>query len=239
LAQSKKSSGTPKEEKRTDYSAVDSIDGKTQKRGESAVKKANIELYDLHNVAGVICIDDIPDDASDISSSGFVEVTSKRTQKEQKEKQREEEERRKRNEEKASQRNSEKSDKFKKNQANKPPRFSKQHQSAPAPGNQGNALVAKLPGVVLDGISGLVSSGGIGSNSSSTNSTKRNSPVTVERPLSPHQAAPVFNAWDKPLNLVTHAKLPGTSLVMTSTVQDPLAVGSGKPSRQTQPVSYS
>lgn len=213
------------------------IENKVPKKQETPVRKTDIQQFDLHNIAGVICIDDMTDDDSDISStlSGFVEVTSRRTQKENKDRQREEEERRKKMDEQNRQRGNQMGNK--KNQPSKPPRFSKQHTS------QANTQ-SKSPGVIGKVTSTAVSEAGIGptitgsnSNPSSANSTKRNSPVNVERPVSP-PPPPVFNAWDKPL-IVTPAKPPSVTPVVTSSIPDPLAVGSGKPSstRPVQPVS--
>ena len=213
-------------------------DTKTPKKQETPVRKTDIQQFDLHNIAGVICIDDMTDDESDKSSthSGFVEVTSRRTQKENKDRQREEEERRKKMDEQNRQRGSQMGNK--KNQSSKPPRFSKQHTS------QVNTQ-SKSPGVIGKATSTAVSETAIGtaitgsnSNPSSANSTKRNSPVNVERPVSPPPPPPVFNAWDKPL-LLTPAKPPSASPPVTSSIPDPLAVGSGKPSstRVVQPVS--
>ena len=213
-------------------------ENKLPRKQEAPVRKTDIQQFDLHNIAGVICIDDMTDDDSDISStlSGFVEVTSRRTQKENKDRQREEEERKKKMDEQNRQRGNQVGNK--KNQSSKPPRFSKQH--APQANTQ-----SKLPGVIGKVTSTTVSESGIGptitgsnSNPSSANSTKRNSPVTVERPVSP-PPPPVFNAWDKPL-IVTPAKPPTVTPVVTSSIPDPLAVGSGKPSstRPVQPVSF-
>ena len=212
-------------------------DSKVPKKQEPPVRKTDIQQFDLHNIAGVICIDDMTDDDSDISStlSGFVEVTSRRTQKENKDRQREEEERRKKMDEQNRQRGNQMGNK--KNQPSKPPRFSKQHTSQAS-------TQSKTPGVIGKATSTAVPEAGIaptltGSNSnpSSANSTKRNSPVTIERPVSP-APPPVFNAWDKPL-IVTPAKPPSVTPVVTSSIPDPLAVGSGKPSstRPVQPVS--
>lgn len=212
-------------------------ENKLPRKQEAPVRKTDIQQFDLHNIAGVICIDDMTDDDSDISStlSGFVEVTSRRTQKENKDRQREEEERKKKIDEQNRQRGNQIGNK--KNQSSKPPRFSKQH--VPQANTQ-----SKSPGVIGKVTSTAVSEAGIGptvtgsnSNPSSANSTKRNSPVTVERPVSP-PPPPVFNAWDKPL-IVTPAKPPSVTPVVTSSIPDPLAVGSGKPSstRPVQPVS--
>lgn len=212
-------------------------ENKVPRKQEPPVRKTDIQQFDLHNIAGVICIDDMTDDDSDISStlSGFVEVTSRRTQKENKDRQREEEERRKKMDEQNRQRGNQMGNK--KNQPSKPPRFSKQH--TPQASTQ-----SKSPGVIGKVTSTAVSEAGIGptitgsnSNPSSANSTKRNSPVNVERPVSP-PPRPVFNAWDKPL-IVTPAKPPSVTPVVTSSIPDPLAVGSGKPSstRPVQPVS--
>jgi len=212
-------------------------ENKLPRKQEAPVRKTDIQQFDLHNIAGVICIDDMTDDDSDISStlSGFVEVTSRRTQKENKDRQREEEERKKKVDEQNRQRGNQIGNK--KNQSSKPPRFSKQHMP------QANTQ-SKSPGVIGKVTSTTVSEAGIGptvtgsnSNPSSANSTKRNSPVTVERPVSP-PPPPVFNAWDKPL-IVTPAKPPSVTPVVTSSIPDPLAVGSGKPSstRPVQPVS--
>ena len=205
------------------------------RKQETPLRTTDIKQFDLHNIAGVICIDDMTDDDSDISStlSGFVEVTSRRTQKENKDRQREEEEKRKKADEQNRPRNNQAG--HKKNQSSKPPRFSKQH----AP--QANTH-SKSPGVIGKAASAIVSEAVTGlpnattnSNPSSANSTKRNSPVTVERPVSP-PPPPVFNAWDKPL-IVTPAKPPSAIIPATSSVPDPLAVGSGKPSRPVQSVS--
>jgi len=212
-------------------------ENKLPRKQEAPVRKTDIQQFDLHNIAGVICIDDMTDDDSDISStlSGFVEVTSRRTQKENKDRQREEEERKKKMDEQNRQRSNQIGNK--KNQSSKPPRFSKQHM--PQANTQG-----KVPGVIGKVTSSAISEAGIGptitgsnSNPSSANSTKRNSPVTVERPVSP-PPPPVFNAWDKPL-IVTPAKPPSVIPVVTASIPDPLAVGSGKPSstRPVQPVS--
>lgn len=212
------------------------VETKVLKKQEAPLRKTDIQQFDLHNIAGVICIDDMTDDDSDISSthSGFVEVTYRRTQKENKDRQREEEERRRKGDEQIRQRSNQASNK--KNQSSKPPRFSKQH--VPQANTQ-----SKAPVVVGKAISAAVSEavGGLAntvsnSNPSSASSTKRNSPVTVERPISP-APPPVFNAWDKPL-IVTPAKPPSAPLITTS-VPDPLAVGSGKPSstRPAQSVS--
>lgn len=212
-------------------------ENKLPRKQETPVRKTDIQQFDLHNIAGVICIDDMTDDDSDISStlSGFVEVTSRRTQKENKDRQREEEERRKKMDEQNRQRGNQMGNK--KNQSSKPPRFSKQHMP------QANTQ-SKSPGVIGKVTSTAVSEAGIGppitgsnSNPSSANSTKRNSPVNVERPVSP-PPPPVFNAWDKPL-IVTPAKPPSVTPVVTASIPDPLAVGSGKPSstRPVQPVS--
>ena len=212
-------------------------ENKLPRKQEATVRRTDIQQFDLHNIAGVICIDDMTDDDSDISStlSGFVEVTSRRTQKENKDRQREEEERKKKMDEQNRQRGNQIGNK--KNQSSKPPRFSKQHMP------QANTQ-SKVPGVIGKVTSTAISEAGIGptitgsnSNPSSANSTKRNSPVTVERPVSP-PPPPVFNAWDKPL-IVTPAKPPSVTPVVTSSIPDPLAVGSGKPSstRPVQPVS--
>lgn len=212
-------------------------ENKLPRKQEATVRRTDIQQFDLHNIAGVICIDDMTDDDSDISStlSGFVEVTSRRTQKENKDRQREEEERKKKMDEQNRQRGNQIGNK--KNQSSKPPRFSKQHMP------QANTQ-SKVPGVIGKVTSTAISEAGIGptitgsnSNPSSANSTKRNSPVTVERPVSP-PPPPVFNAWDKPL-IVTPAKPSSVTPVVTSSIPDPLAVGSGKPSstRPVQPVS--
>ena len=211
-------------------------ENKVSRKQETPLRKTDIQQFDLHNIAGVICIDDMTDDDSDISStlSGFVEVTSRRTQKENKDRQREEDERRKKADEQNRQRSNQAGNK--KNQSSKPPRFSKQH--TPQANTQ-----TKPPGVIGKAINTAVSEAVTGipntasnSNPSSASSTKRNSPVTVERPVSP--PPPVFNAWDKPL-IVTPAKPPSATPLVTSLVPDPLAVGSGKPSstRPTQSVS--
>lgn len=200
-------------------------DSKTPKKQETLVRKTDIQQYDLHNIAGVICIDDMTDDDSDISStlSGFVEVTSRRTQKENKDRQREEEERRKKVDEQNRQRGNVGN---KKNQPSKPPRFSKQHTSqVNSQGKSGVIGKVSSTAVTETAIGSAIT--GSNSNPSSANSTKRNSPVNVERPVSP--PPPVFNAWDKPL-LLTPAKPPSTSPPVTSSIPDPLAVGSGKPS---------
>ena len=212
-------------------------ESKVVKKQETHLRKTDIQQFDLHNIAGVICIDDMTDDDSDISStlSGFVQVTSRRAQKEYKDRQREEEERRKKADEQNRQRGSQTGNK--KNQASKPPRFNKQHmpqansQNKP-PGVIGKSTNTSLSETVI-GLPNAMSN----SNPSSASSTKRNSPVTVERPVSP-PPPPVFNAWDKPL-IVTPAKPPSVTPLVTSSVPDPLAVGSGKPSstRPAQSVS--
>lgn len=215
-------------------------ENKVPRKQEPPVRKTDIQQFDLHNIAGVICIDDMTDDDSDISStlSGFVEVTSRRTQKENKDRQRDEEEKRKKIDEQNRQRGNQVGNK--KNQPSKPPRFSKQHTPQATQAN----TQSKLPGVIGKVSSTALSEASIGpsitgsnSNPSSANSTKRNSPVTVERPVSP-PPPPVFNAWDKPL-IVIPAKPPSTTPLVTSSIPDPLAVGSGKPSstRPVQPVS--
>ena len=212
-------------------------ESKGARKQESSLRKTGIQQFDLHNIAGVICIDDMTDDDSDISStlSGFVEVTSRRTQKENKDRQREEEERRKKADDQNRQRSNQAGNK--KNQSSKPPRFSKQH--TPQANTQ-----SKAPGVIGKSINNAVSEAVAGltntapnSNPSSANSTKRNSPVTVERAVSP-PPPPVFNAWDKPL-IVTPAKPPSAAPLVSTSLPDPLAVGSGKPSstRPAQSVS--
>ena len=231
-----------KSEKNNAYNTVDSIGTsgseptKAPKKSEVQQKTLNIiDKFDLHNIAGVICIDDMTDDDSDISStlSGFVEVTSRRALKEQKDRQREEEEKRRRVEEKAEharQKGNQIGDgKFKKNQSSKPPRFAKQHPAvAPSQLHSSSKSVGTL-GKLAAEIVQPPSSTGASSNASSTNSTKRNSPITVERGISP-APPPIFNAWDRPL-IVTPAKQPSVSAVMNVvTAPDPLAVGSGKPS---------
>ena len=211
-------------------------DNKAPRKQEPPVRKTDIQQFDLHNIAGVICIDDMTDDDSDISStlSGFVEVTSRRTQKENKDRQREEEERRKKIDE-----NKQRGNQMgnKKNQPSKPPRFSKQHTSQANTQSKSPGVIGKAPSTaVSDPVIGSAITGS-NSNPSSANSTKRNSPVNVERPVSP-PPPPVFNAWDKPL-LLTPAKPPSAAPPVTSSIPDPLAVGSGKPSstRPVQPVS--
>ena len=231
-----------KTEKNNAYNAVDSIvtsgsePNRAQRKNELQQKTANImERFDLHNIAGVICIDDMTDDDSDISStlSGFVEVTSRRAIKEQKDRQREEEEKKRRVEEKAEyarQKANQTGDgKFsKKNQSSKPPRFAKQHPAvAPSQPHSPPKPVGNLGKLAAEIVQGPPSTGA-SSNASSTNSTKRNSPITVERPMSP-APAPIFNAWDRPL-IVTPAKQPTVATVVTVSAPDPLAVGSGKPS---------
>ena len=212
-------------------------ESKGVRKQETSLRKTDIQQFDLHNIAGVICIDDMTDDDSDISStlSGFVEVTSRRTQKENKDRQREEEERRKKADDQNRQRSNQAGNK--KNQSSKPPRFSKQH--TPQANTQ-----SKAPGVLGKSINNAVSEAVAGltntatnSNPSSANSTKRNSPVTVERAVSP-PPPPVFNAWDKPL-IVTPAKPPSAAPLVSTSLPDPLAVGSGKPSstRPAQSVS--
>lgn len=211
---------------------------KAVRKQDAPVRKTDIQQFDLHNIAGVICIDDMTDDDSDISStlSGFVEVTSRRSQKENKDRQREEEERKKKSEEQNRQRTNQPGNK--KNQSSKPPRFSKQHTpqanvQSKAAGVTGKSVSSALSEAVA-GITNTASN----SNASSASSTKRNSPITVERPMSP-APPPVFNAWDKPLNIVTPAKPQSVAPQVTAALPDPLAVGSGKPtsSRSAQSVS--
>lgn len=239
-----------KSEKNNAYNTVDSIGTsgseptRSQRKNETQQKTSNImDKFDLHNIAGVFCIDDMTDDDSDISStlSGFVEVTSRRAIKELKDRQREEEEKRRRVEEKAElarhKTNQTGDGKFKKNQTSKPPRFAKQHPAvAPSQPHSSSKAVGNL-GKLAAEIVQAVPSTGASSNASSTNSTKRNSPITVERGISPAQP-PIFNAWDRPL-IVTPAKQPSESTVAAVVrAPDPLAVGSGKPSsRNLQKVS--
>ena len=216
------------------YNAVDNFttgDNRGPKKAEQPNKKTDIQQYDLHNFAGVFVIDDMTDDDSDISStlSGFVEVTSRRTQKENKERLREEEERRKKDEYSRQRGNQVGS---KKTQSAKPPRFSKQHTTSSTQ-SKSSGVISKIASSFVSEVNAGVPPGGGNSNASSTSSTKRNSPVNVERPLSPPPPPPVFNAWDKPL-IVTPAKPPSAAAPMvTSSVPDPLAVGSGKPSTRT------
>lgn len=205
------------------------------RKQETPLRTTDIKQFDLHNIAGVICIDDMTDDDSDISStlSGFVEVTSRRTQKENKDRQREEEEKRKKADEQNRPRNNQAG--HKKNQSSKPPRFSKQHAPQANTHSKSAGVIGKVTSAtVAEAVTGLPNAT-TNSNPSSANSTKRNSPVTVERPVSP-PPPPVFNAWDKPL-IVTPAKPPSAIIPATSSVPDPLAVGSGKPSRPVQSVS--
>lgn len=202
---------------------------KVGRQQDPSSRKTDIQQFDLHNIAGVICIDDMTDDDSDISStlSGFVEVTSRRTQKENKERQREEEERRKKTDEQIRQRSNQTGNK--KGQSTKPPRFSKQHSPQVNTQNKAVGVVGKsVHGALSEAVAGLTNTAS-NSNASSASSTKRNSPITVERPVSP-APPPVFNAWDKPLNIVTPAKPPSASPQVITTMPDPLAVGSGKPS---------
>lgn len=202
---------------------------KAVRKQDAPARKTDIQQFDLHNIAGVICIDDMTDDDSDISStlSGFVEVTSRRSQKENKDRQREEEERKKKSDEQNRQRSNQSGNK--KNQSSKPPRFSKQHTPQANVQNKAAGVTGKsVSSALSEAVAGITNTAS-NSNASSASSTKRNSPVTVERPMSP-APPPVFNAWDKPLNIVTPAKPQSVAPQVTAVLPDPLAVGSGKPS---------
>lgn len=211
---------------------------KAVRKQDAPARKTDIQQFDLHNIAGVICIDDMTDDDSDISStlSGFVEVTSRRSQKENKDRQREEEERKKKSDEQNRQRSNQSGNK--KNQSSKPPRFSKQHTPQANVQNKAAGVTGKsVSSALSEAVAGITNTAS-NSNASSASSTKRNSPITVERPMSP-APPPVFNAWDKPLNIVTPAKPQSVAPQVTAVLPDPLAVGSGKPSssRSAQSVS--
>ena len=200
-----------KTEKNNAYNAVDSIvtsgsePNRAQRKNELQQKTANImERFDLHNIAGVICIDDMTDDDSDISStlSGFVEVTSRRAIKEQKDRQREEEEKKRRVEEKAEyarQKANQTGDgKFsKKNQSSKPPRFAKQHPAvAPSQPHSPPKPVGNLGKLAAEIVQGPPSTGASSKCFKYQLHKEEQSPITVERPMSP-APAPIFNAWDR------------------------------------------
>ena len=201
---------------------------KAVRKQDAPVRKTDIQQFDLHNIAGVICIDDMTDDDSDISStlrwvcrsdlSSVSEGKQRQTARE--------EERKKKSEEQNRQRSNQPGNK--KNQSSKPPRFSKQHTpqanvQSKAAGVTGKSVSSALSEAVA-GITNTASN----SNASSASSTKRNSPITVERPCHlPHLL--FLNAWDKPLNIVTPAKPQSVAPQVTAALPDPLAVGSGKP----------
>ena len=208
-------------------------------------QKVGIDHIDLSNIAGFIDIDDIAQPASEVEpaspQSDFVEVKSKRMQKEQRERAREEEERKRREIEKMMQ-----DAVMVKPKTNKSGSQNKQHSTSKPPRFARNSGVP--PNVVSNLSAGNTSPRGATPVASPENGTitaisstnvdqKRASPLMLEKPSSP-PPPPMFNAWTKPLS-ITPAKPPGeTSAELSKFVHpDPLAVGSGKPQRAggTQP----
>ena len=200
-------------------------------------QKVGIEHIDLSNIAGFIDIDDIAQPANEFEpaspQSDFVEVKSKRTQKEQRERAREEEKRNQREVEKmmldaVSKPKGSKSSQNKQHSTSKPPRFSR---NMPAPSN----VVSTLPegNTPPRGATPVASpeNSAITALPSASVEQKRVSPLMLEKPSSP-PPPPMFNAWTKPLS-ITPAKPPNETSVDSSRViqPDPLAVGSGKPQR--------
>ena len=205
--------------------------------------KMGIDHIDLSNIASFIDIDDIVQPASEPEpaspQSGFVEVKSKRTQKEQRERAREEEERKRRETEKMmadallKPKTHKSTNLNKSHQTSKPPRFARNN----ATSNQMTSVtrVNTPPGTVPPAVespeSSMVSGIPLGSSEQ-----KQASTLMVEK-LAPPPPPPMFNAWTKPLS-ITPAKPQMVSVEVSAAMQpDPLAVGSGKPMRPsgTQP----
>ena len=206
---------------------------KNPRRSEPA--KMGIDHIDLSNIAGFIDIDDIVQPTSETEpaspQSDFVEVKSKRTQKELRERAREEGERKKRELEKLM------ADAMLKPKAHKPNNHNKSHQTSKPPRfTRSNIASNQVPSVTRvatppeavppqtmspEGNAVCAVPSGIGE--------KRTSPLMMEKPSSP-APPPMFNAWTKPLS-ITPAKPQLASVEMTTTKPDPLAVGSGKPTR--------
>ncbi len=208
-------------------------------------QKMGIEHIDMSNIAGFIDIDDIAQPASEIEPvsphSDFVEVKSKRTQKELRERAREEEERKRREIEKMMQdaifikpKTHKSTSQNKQHSSSKPPRFAR---NAGVPSN----VVSTLPegNSSPRGVTPVASpeNGTITALPSANVDQKRVSPLMLEKPSSP-PPPPMFNAWTKPLS-ITPAKPPNEASAELSRIiqPDPLAVGSGKPQRAsgTQP----
>ena len=200
-------------------------------------QKVGIDHIDLSNIAGFIDIDDIVQPANEFEpaspQSDFVEVKSKRMQKEQRERAREEEERKRREIDKMMQ------DAMAKPKTNKSGSQNKQHTSKPPRFSRNSGLPANMVSNLSGGntsprgVTPVASpeNGAITALSSTNVDQKRASPLMLEKPSSP-APPPMFNAWTKPLS-ITPAKPPGEASVELSRIiqPDPLAVGSGKPQR--------
>ena len=166
--------------------------------------------------------------------SDFVEVKSKRTQEEQRERAREEEERKRHELEKMMQdamlkpKTNKSSLKNKQHSTSKPPRFARNtgvSSNVVSTLPEGNTLPSSVTHVAIP------ENNTITALASENVEQKRVSPLMLERPSSP-PTPPMFNAWTKPLSL-TPAKPPNeaSAELPRITQPDPLAVERGKPLR--------
>ena len=203
---------------------------KTNVEKKEEKKRDITREYDLNNIAGVVCVDNLPTNKSVSDDDGFVTVTSKKQQKEMRGKQREEEKRKLIEQQKR--------EAIAAQKAQKAQKISQKTQVAPKT-KQVPFADAPISGAVTEQI-GMPSTSGPTNTATSTTVTApasnaamaaigawepaqslmRNAQVTsTEVNQSSLAASSSVNAWQRPLSLTTVSPLP-----------DPRAVGTGKPS---------
>ena len=203
---------------------------KTNVEKKEEKKRDITREYDLNNIAGVVCVDNLPTNKSVSDDDGFVTVTSKKQQKEMRGKQREEEKRKLIEQQKR--------EAIAAQKAQRAQKASQKAQIAPKI-KQVPFADAPISSAVTEQI-GMPSTSGPTNTATSTTVTApasnaamaaigawepaqslmRNAQVTsTEVNQSSLTASSSVNAWHRPLSLTTVSPLP-----------DPRAVGTGKPS---------
>ena len=203
---------------------------KTNVEKKEEKKRDITREYDLNNIAGVVCVDNLPTNKSVSDDDGFVTVTSKKQQKEMRGKQREEEKRKLIEQQKREAIAAQKAQKAQKaSQKTQVAPKTKQVPFADAPIS--NAVTEQIGMPSTSGPTNTATSTTVTAPASNAamaaigawepaQSLMRNAQVTsTEVNQSSLAASSSVNAWQRPLSLTTVSPLP-----------DPRAVGTGKPS---------